>query len=362
MLCGLFPSFGSFPMKSTRRRGFTLIELLVVIAIIAILIALLLPAVQQAREAARRSQCKNNLKQLGLAMHNYHDAFNQFPPGAIWHNTNGTGGSAPEDGRNAHWGATWAIFLLPFEDQAALYNMYDFSQKAIQQLANAGRNVQQAQLPMMNCPSHPAVRSMLTQIYTDNSITGAGFAKGTYAANATSRHYLETDDFTNTASRGPISIMGQWGANFRDMLDGSSNAVLISEVVKIDNASDDRGAWGWPSGAVFCGRGTPSYDMRPNPPAANSSSVIVTPNSDRYSDSSHYAGNWNIIQQPNYPHWQYNDLDKANNGGTAARSLHTGGVQATLGDGSVRFISESIDANTWVNLLSIADGNLISEF
>jgi prepilin-type N-terminal cleavage/methylation domain-containing protein len=349
-------------MKSLKHRGFTLIELLVVIAIIAILIALLLPAVQQAREAARRSQCKNNLKQLGLAMHNYHDAFNQFPPGAVWHAGNSLGGNAPESGRDAYWGATWAIFLLPFEDQTALYNKYDFSRTAIQQLANAGRNVQQAQLPMMNCPSHPAMRSLLTQIYTDHSITGAGFAKGTYAANATARHYLERDDFTNMTSRGPISIIGQWGANFRDILDGSSNTVLISEVVKVNAGGDDRGAWAWASGAVFCGRGTPSYDMRPNPPVANTSSVIVTPNSDRYSDSSHYAVNWNVIKQSNYPHWQYNDTDKANNGGTAARSLHTGGVQATLCDGSVRFISESVDANTWVNILGVGDGKLIGEF
>jgi prepilin-type N-terminal cleavage/methylation domain-containing protein len=342
-------------MQPSRNRGFTLIELLVVIAIIAILIALLLPAVQQAREAARRSQCKNNLKQIGLALHNYHDAFGQFAPGAVWHGTNSLGGTAPENGRDVNWGATWAIFLLPFEDQGALYNKYDFSRKARQQQANRGQVVQRAQLSLMNCPSHPLMTSRLNQDYD-------GFAKGTYAANATARHYLEQNDFTSMASRGPISIIGQWGARFRDILDGTSNTVLISEVVKVNAGGDDRGAWGWPSGAVFCGRATPSYDMLANPPVANSSSVIVTPSSNRYSDSSNYASNANIVHNPTLPSWQYNDADKGSNGGTAARSLHTGGVQATLCDGSVRFISASIDAQLWANILGIGDGQLAGDF
>jgi prepilin-type N-terminal cleavage/methylation domain-containing protein len=97
-----------------KRRGFTLIELLVVIAIIAILIALLLPAVQQAREAARRTQCRNNLKQLGLALHNYHDNYQMFPPGNV---SSSVGG----------WGASWYMRILPFVDQAPLYNRLTFS-------------------------------------------------------------------------------------------------------------------------------------------------------------------------------------------------------------------------------------------
>src|SRR5688500_15342959 len=98
-------------MKRKQRFGFTLIELLVVIAIIAVLIALLLPAVQQAREAARRSQCKNNLKQIGLALHNYEEIHKMLPPGAIWQGASGT--PAPENGRDANWGATWVTMLLP---------------------------------------------------------------------------------------------------------------------------------------------------------------------------------------------------------------------------------------------------------
>lgn len=114
------------PLSTTNRRGFTLIELLVVIAIIAILIALLLPAVQQAREAARRSQCRNNLKQIGLALHNYHDNYNAFPPGALAMNvTTGVAyklGDAEPSRSNVGGGWGWSTFILPFIDQAPLYS------------------------------------------------------------------------------------------------------------------------------------------------------------------------------------------------------------------------------------------------
>src|SRR6188472_548040 len=120
--CALLSERTSMSLKAHSRRGFTLIELLVVIAIIAILIALLLPAVQQAREAARRSQCKNNLKQLGLALHNYHDTSNTLPPGwiAVPTMSGNTNASAP------CWG--WGTMILPGLDQAPLYSsMQNFS-------------------------------------------------------------------------------------------------------------------------------------------------------------------------------------------------------------------------------------------
>src|SRR5687768_12176095 len=111
------------------RDAFTLVELLVVIAIIGILVALLLPAVQAAREAARRMSCSNNLKQLGLALHNYHDTYQRLPPGAIWRNPNGTNAPPPqanaENGRDANWGATWVVMVLPYMEQTALANEYD---------------------------------------------------------------------------------------------------------------------------------------------------------------------------------------------------------------------------------------------
>src|SRR5437588_10656157 len=128
------------------RRGFTLIELLVVIAIIAILIGLLLPAVQKVREAAARSKCINNLKQIGLALHSYHDGKNEFPPGYVDGNTDPT--STPDNDVGPGWG--WASFILPYIEQNAVYSQINFNQGV-----GVGVNVQVSQLPLTIhlCPS-----------------------------------------------------------------------------------------------------------------------------------------------------------------------------------------------------------------
>ncbi|MEZ6125630.1 MAG: DUF1559 domain-containing protein [Planctomycetaceae bacterium] len=324
-------------LKKNALRGFTLIELLVVIAIIAILIALLLPAVQQAREAARRTQCKNQLKQLGLALHNYHDTFNRLPPACIWQNTaTGAGGTAPENGRDAGWMATWVIQILPYADQAPLYNLYDSSQVA-RSTANTTNVTRTTRLPWINCPSFPGIATTLTQDYD-------GFIKGTYGANVGAGRMLRQADFGNSALKGPFSVIGQYGANFRDITDGTTNVVLVAEIVRYDNGGDDRGAWGWCTGPTFSGRG-------------NGGGALV-PNSKTLIDSSPYSINdttnrvFNLRSNP----------DSGNDSGVAARSFHTGGVQLTLGDGSTRFVSENIDQTTWLNLLSQADGNVIGEW
>ena len=129
---------------SSRRRGFTLIELLVVIAIIAVLIALLLPAVQQAREAARRTQCKNNLKQLGLALHNYHDVHNRFPMECYW--------GLKAGGAYLPYHHTWLSGVLPYIEQTALYNSIDFKLPAWNGTVGPRPHVA-TQLPALLCPS-----------------------------------------------------------------------------------------------------------------------------------------------------------------------------------------------------------------
>src|SRR5215213_6414670 len=136
-------------MRPPSRRGFTLIELLVVIAIIAVLIALLLPAVQAAREAARRSQCVNNLKQLGIAMHNYHDVVGSFPT-SFWRNTRNVRGSTATDGTNRH---SWISMSLPYIEQTPLYNSMNFSLGVGER-----QNVTAAMTPInvLMCPSDPS--------------------------------------------------------------------------------------------------------------------------------------------------------------------------------------------------------------
>src|SRR5438552_4181475 len=133
---------------SSHRRGFALSELLVVIAIIAVLIGLLLPAVQKVREAAARMSCTNNLKQIGLALHSYHDANNRFPPGYIDGNTNPA--STPDNDVGPGWG--WASFLLPYIEQGNVYNQIDFKQGVA-----TGNNAAVSQLPLKihQCPSDP---------------------------------------------------------------------------------------------------------------------------------------------------------------------------------------------------------------
>ncbi|MFG0240562.1 MAG: DUF1559 domain-containing protein [Gimesia chilikensis] len=315
------------------RRGFTLIELLVVIAIIAILIALLLPAVQQAREAARRSTCKNNLKQLGLAMHNYHDTHRTFPPGAVWYGI----GSAPENGRDANWGTTWVVQILPFMDQANLYNNYNMSLNARSANASSTDSVLRAKIPSLICPSQPGVdRSNLSQDFN-------GFSKITYAASVGAGSTLTRSDYTNPNRRGFFSAVAQNGAKIRDVTDGSSNSIMLSEIVVGISSGDDKGAWGWCTGALFSGR---------------NSNGILTPNA-KVLDRTPYASNNTSDKNFN----RRNSPDDINAGsGQAARSFHVGGVHATMGDGAVRFLSENIDQNTYLNLLSISDGNVIGEF
>ncbi len=310
-----------------------MIELLVVIAIIAILIALLLPAVQQAREAARRSTCKNNLKQLGLAMHNYHDTHRTFPPGAVWYGI----GSAPENGRDANWGTTWVVQVLPFMDQANLYNNYNMSLNARSVNANSTSSVLQAKIPSLICPSQPGVdRSNLTQDFN-------GFSKITYAASVGAGSTLTRTDYTNPNRRGFFSAVAQNGAKIRDVTDGSSNSIMLSEIVVSISTGDDKGAWGWCTGALFSGR---------------NNNGILTPNAKVY-DATPYSSNNTSDNNFN----RRNNPDRTGTlSGQAARSFHVGGVHATMGDGAVRFLSENIDQNTYLNLLSISDGNVIGEF
>ena len=315
----------------SRRIGFTLIELLVVIAIIAILVALLLPAVQQAREAARRSECKNKLKQLGLALHNYNESYTVFPPGTINPrdpNPNGANGSG-----TAAIGPAWIMQLLPQLDQTALFEevqtimserpeVVDWYGHSV--FTSRGMFVGSRHLPAMDCPSH---------VFDDRQFgNGTGMehlGRGNYAACYGGGGYGRN----HTNNRG---VGGLFGNNSRfstkDVTDGLSNTIAFSELkyktaaLSGDDArvtQDTRGTWayGIMGGNIF------STQIGPN---------SIAPD-----------GVWGCRNSPaeKMPCTQigspYTEMF------AGARSDHAGGVQICLGDGSVRFISENIDLAVW---------------
>ncbi|HOA51092.1 MAG TPA: DUF1559 domain-containing protein [Thermogutta sp.] len=324
-------------------RGFTLVELLVVIAIIGILIALLLPAVQAAREAARRNQCTNNMKQVVLALHNYHDINKQFPPAALGCTGAGfpyraldTAAMAGKQPRNTldTWGATWITMLLPQLEQQALHSNYDFRRPCIDPV---NQPVVKTQIATLICPSDASDNRVFIRA------TGQEFAKGNYVANCSARRYMsDLDGYTTLEYRGVFNTWVQWGAKIESILDGSSNTVAISEVCTSPETADARGAWGHVSGVAFgggiSGGSTPKGTLTPNANALDDNyrdlieQYCKAPNNDRRLRCATPGNAWDAR--------------------IGARSYHPGGVNVGMADGSVRFIQETIDVTTWGALLS----------
>ncbi len=307
---------------SSRRRGFTLIELLVVIAIIAILIALLLPAVQQAREAARRSQCKNNLKQLVLAIHNYHDTSRSFPPGEI---TIGGCCSTPS-------GTNWAISILPFMDQAPLYKQYNFN---LPNENSANSPVVQQNLAVQNCPSDINAGSLMKP--ESGLGSGLNYRMSSYRAvggktDANGQWWDSGEGSLPVNWKGPLHMIGQhnWRPeSMRDITDGPSNTLMIGEMHTQTH----------PRRGTFWGYSYTSY---------NSSDISFT-----------------------QPRTLIPDYDRCVSiGGTGGSnackrgwgSFHTGGIQFALCDGSVRFISVNINMNTLGNLATVGGNEVVGQF
>jgi prepilin-type N-terminal cleavage/methylation domain-containing protein len=274
------------------RRGFTLIELLVVIAIIAILIALLLPAVQQAREAARRTQCRNNMHQLGIALHNYHDAHSTFPMGA--------GLAVDPPGRTFY---SWVTSLLPYMDEAALFNAYNHSQAAAWGWAGFKTNttVAQSVLNQMWCPS-------------DSDAQAWGYYTYAQSCYAVSRG-------TSVATDGVMFYVSR--IRIRDIDDGTSQTLAFGEIA-------------WPRKTY---PGTLHNTDSCIRPWIGSSGVCrhtgLPLNSSPYTDSG-------------YP----SDVC----GVSSFSSRHEGGAFFAFSDGAVRFLSENIDSTTY-QALSTRGGN-----
>ncbi len=287
--------------NASHRRGFTLIELLVVIAIIAILISLLLPAVQQAREAARRTQCRNNLKQLGLALHNYHDTHRLFPP-ASTNDVEQGGWIGNPLSRHLH---SWQEFVLPHLDQAPLYNRIDFN---LCSLHPNNIPAAETQLAAYRCPSYTgAVVSNdpnYTRFSTNLAITNYVSMGGTTAGHLYGQ---------NTGLYIPDGVIHTLSRNgTRDVTDGLSNTLLLVESRE-------------PRNAVWVDGGT--------------AAVMAM----RYDDgnSPSYAGPEIAL---NYtPYFVYINP----NADWGPSSQHEGGAIHLFGDGSVRFISENIDGSVY---------------
>jgi prepilin-type N-terminal cleavage/methylation domain-containing protein/prepilin-type processing-associated H-X9-DG protein len=325
-----------------QRRAFTLIELLVVIAIIAVLIALLLPAVQQAREAARRSQCKNNLKQLGLAIHNYHDMANTIPPGWIGQTT------------STFWG--WNVMLFPQMDQAPLYQKFSFTTNNLAQNTNATvpQFLLSTQIPALRCPSDPG-----SPTFTVGSLVGRSNylgINGIYNINASgSGPMLAMSGQAGTsATMGGLTGINGGGAfgensfhNFRDFTDGLSNTIVIGE-----RSSTNAGASSMAIGdAMWAGV---SADTTPIGMASAIADAYYPP-FNGVAVGGNTAANVNCTSA------------------TATGSYHTGGAQFLMGDGSVRFISSNVNSiiptgtpmiptGTFQKLAVINDGFPVGDF
>tara|TARA_R110002111_G_scaffold203713_2_gene268546 strand:+ start:8355 stop:9296 length:942 start_codon:yes stop_codon:yes gene_type:complete len=308
-------------LRKTQWYGFTLIELLVVIAIIAILIALLLPAVQQAHEAARRSTCKNNLKQIGLALHNYHDTFKLFPPGYI-------GGSDIASATGGGTGWAWSTFILPYIDQAPLYNQLNPGN--LMDLNNTAlRTLCKTVIPGYLCPSD-TLRTPDNN--PDYDILSAGTAHrigcNNYLANAGSDSIDCRQGETNGVFFNNSNI------RIKDIIDGTTNTILASER---DFENHQGGSWAGTNGPI-CRKS-------------------ATESNGQYQVMNAHRRAWGNI----------NGTD-----GRCPSSMHVGGAHFLLCDGSVRFLSENLQGSQqdstdpghtiYTNLANRRDKNVVGEF
>ena len=313
------------------RRGFTLIELLVVIAIIAVLIALLLPAVQQAREAARRTQCKNNLKQIGLALHNYASTHTIFPLETYF----------GERADGSFFYGSWVPQILPYFEQQGLANIYDHRFSFFE---DPNRDAIEMKLTLFECPSTPGGTEMTPefrlrspggwQILSDRGAWSSDYAGQRGIHSGTFRVYVPGG---NSPTNEGIFGGGGTGTRFRDITDGTTNSIIVHESAgRTNEIINDR---------------VNNVIIR-NPPA---------------------FGGWFDYWSGPCAGWMYGFEDdgvttrgprfiNASNRWANPYSFHTGGVQVAMADGSVRFLSETMNNLTFIALCTDSGGEVVGEF
>ena len=306
------------------RRAFTLVELLVVIAIIGILIGLLLPAVQAAREAARRMSCSNNIRQIGLASHNYHDVLGSFPPGKLT--------DVKSDGTDAGNYFGWAALLLPFCERQNVRQLVDFKQKVY---TEANQKAGQTQIPMYLCPSDPDREIRSVDYYNPDkgwALEQLKLAPTHYAGVITEKisEYgsATTDGWTLAHDELGVMLITR-AVRIADIIDGTSNTIMVMEASSYETGTPktyDNGSW--IVGTSIFRKTRAPINYKPDCAHFNSG-----------------AFDWSCSQCSAY---QYE-----------ARSRHPSGCNALFADGSCRFISQTVNMDALAAAITRARGETI---
>lgn len=340
------------PRRFEDHRGFTLVELLVVIAIIGVLAALLMPAVQQAREAARRSQCTNNMKQIGLSLHNYHDQWGAFPIGALHSQT-------PGFSRSLDRGSSFFVALLPFIEQGSLYSQLSDTASGGAGNTDISGNVNGPffdgqRFSVMSCPSSPLPRMTDALATTPRGVMMPTYVGISGAATLDGGPNPDAEPTYNGIMASSGVLVPNRSVAFSDVTDGTSNTMMLGEQSafaedasgnQIDlRSSNSHGAWVGSTGSGTPGQGTwfcTSFQT------------------------------WNITTV-RYP-INFLDATAALAAGASGlgpedganrplQSIHPGGANIALTDGSVRFLGESVDFTLLTNLANRNDGSELGEF